>query len=286
MFEQLEALRALRDTGTTGLAAARLRITQSAVSKRIAALEDRVGAELTERVGRRVVLTPEGTRVLHEVAPLVRELEAVLGRHVQGGRAIRVGAVESLLASWLAGALKEASSRTGVALEIHAHRGPVLVEHVRSGRYLLAIGVEAADPELVARVIAREPMVIVGAERWSRTAPVAAWTIEESSLTWSAIAPGLKRSGCVTIAGRNESFAALVQLARAGFAPALVPAGVAHALGARGKAVAGVTRPIAVIARPSVHRRPDVRRLVRALTGLATTRSLPTTPSRTSPPGA
>ncbi len=38
MIEKLEALAALRTTGTMGQAASTLRITQSAVSKRIAAL--------------------------------------------------------------------------------------------------------------------------------------------------------------------------------------------------------------------------------------------------------
>ena len=47
MIANLEALAALADLGTMTRAAARLRITQSAVSKRIAALE----GELSLRLG-------------------------------------------------------------------------------------------------------------------------------------------------------------------------------------------------------------------------------------------
>ena len=71
MLDQLDALRALHETGTTRRAATRLRVTQSAVSKRIAALEERVGAPLLERHGRNVRLTPAALRLLPKL-PLTK----------------------------------------------------------------------------------------------------------------------------------------------------------------------------------------------------------------------
>ena len=77
MIANLEALAALADLGTMTHAATRLRITQSAVSKRIAALEREVGQPVTEAHGRGVRLTPAGHRLLQRAAPaLLRPVAA------------------------------------------------------------------------------------------------------------------------------------------------------------------------------------------------------------------
>lgn len=69
MFE-IDALRllvAVAETGSFTKAAVRLNYTQSAVSRRIAALEQRAGGPLLERLPRGVRLNPTG-RVLHRHA--------------------------------------------------------------------------------------------------------------------------------------------------------------------------------------------------------------------------
>ena len=58
MIEGLEALLALERTGTISEAAAQLRLTQSAVSKRIQSLSDSMKFAVIEPDGRRVRLTP------------------------------------------------------------------------------------------------------------------------------------------------------------------------------------------------------------------------------------
>ncbi len=57
MINYLEALLALERTGTISEAAAQLRLTQSAVSKRIQALQNEVQFKVIEPDGRRVRLT-------------------------------------------------------------------------------------------------------------------------------------------------------------------------------------------------------------------------------------
>jgi DNA-binding transcriptional LysR family regulator len=248
MLEQLEALRALRATGTTGAAAARLRVTQSAVSKRIAALERHVGAPLVERVGRRLRLTAEGERVLAEAEPLLRRLSEVLAGHTHGPSALTLGASESLLSSWLPRVLRD----TGLPLELHAHRGPLLLERVRAGDLAVAVCAGGdVDPELRAEHVGDEPMVVVGEGEL--------WTIEERSLTWQAIAARARRHG-LDVRHRLESFTALAEIARAGFGSALVPAGLAP----EGRPT-GVTRPVHLVARPTTFTRPGVADLVAAL---------------------
>ena len=71
MIENLETLVALSKVGTMMEASTELRISQSAVSKRIATLERYYDRELIERHGRRVVLTHHGTRLVERVTPLL-----------------------------------------------------------------------------------------------------------------------------------------------------------------------------------------------------------------------
>jgi len=278
MLDRLEALQALATAGTMGRAAASLRITQSAVSKRIGALEAELALKLIERSGRRVRLTSEGERLLQQALPLLGNLREVLrARGAREEPALRVAATDSLLASWLPGALRSALDRVpGITLELHAHRGPLLLERVRSGDYALGLcPAGAGDSELAQRELMLEPMVIVP----SRLLPlepapsVPVWTIERRSHTWEAIETRLarirKRTGfAIEVAGRLESFTALVQIARAGFAHALVPRGVARELGVPAERLVtlpGITRPIAAVARRSTLERPGVRALLAAL---------------------
>ena len=101
MIENLETLVALSKVGTMMEASTELRISQSAVSKRIATLERYYDRELIERHGRRVVLTHHGTRLVERVTPLLSELRSVFleDNALRKGRII-VGVSEAILSSW------------------------------------------------------------------------------------------------------------------------------------------------------------------------------------------
>jgi len=278
MIDKLEALAALHATGTMGQAATSLRLTQSAVSKRIAALEAEVSTPLLERDGRRVRLTQEALRLLDEARPLLASLREVLhAQRAQPRAVVRIGATDSLLASWFPGALRAALDRLpGLRVELHAHRGPTLLERLRSGDYALGFcPASVGDHELVVREVAREAMVIVpaGLEPLPRALVVPVWAIETRSLTWEAIASRLgrlKRSAgfALEVTSRLETFTALVQVARAGFANALVPVGVALDLGVpldRIVRLPGLSRPIAAVGRRKGLDQPAVRALLAEL---------------------
>lgn len=87
----LQTFLAVAHSGSFSQAAEQLFLTQPAVSKRIAALEDELGISLFERIGRRVSLTQAGD-ILHKRAPTIllamedsrREI-ANLSGHVTGG---------------------------------------------------------------------------------------------------------------------------------------------------------------------------------------------------------
>ena len=67
MIDNLETLIALHKHGTMMSTATAMKISQSAVSKRIDALERHYGRRLIERQGRRVALTANGMRLLERV---------------------------------------------------------------------------------------------------------------------------------------------------------------------------------------------------------------------------
>ncbi len=275
MMEMLDALRALKDHRTTAAAAVRLRITQSAVSKRLAALEARCGGPVVERQGRGLRLTPLGERVLAESAPHLLALAEIL-RPPDQAALLRLGAPESLLGSWLPALLRDAGAAhptlsPPIRLELHVHRGPWLVERVRSGTLDLAICVDAVPAGgLTVLPLWREPMTLVGLpalDALPATLPPV-WTIEAASLTGQWLAQWMERHAAqpehaalvraIRAGRRLESFGPLVQLARAGFAPALVPVGMAAAMHAAHLPVAGLARPLCLIARSGVLARPGM----------------------------
>ncbi|WP_227368729.1 LysR family transcriptional regulator [Halomonas sp. M20] len=68
--QSLQAFLAVADNGSFSLAGEQLYLTQPAVSKRIATLEEQIGARLFDRIGRRVSLTEAGQVLL----PRAREI--------------------------------------------------------------------------------------------------------------------------------------------------------------------------------------------------------------------
>jgi DNA-binding transcriptional LysR family regulator len=278
VIDELEALAALHDAGTMTRAATRLRVTQSAVSKRIAALTDRVGVPLLKRDGRRVRLTPAARDLLARTRPLVAELRAAVAEPAAdtGGR-IAVGVSESILASWGPEILARVGARLPeIDVALSAHRSLVAIERVRAGEYHLALcaGTLRGVGDLTQIPLAREPMVLVPEEgrRVGRRRPLAVITIEPGSASWQSMRPQLarlRREGADIEIGRTvQSFTSVVQLARAGFGVGLAPGGVAAALGAantRSLPPPGIDRPIALYGRAATLGRRAVAAWVDAL---------------------
>src|SRR5262245_36937744 len=86
-------------------AAARLHVTQPALSRQIRALEDELGVRLFDRSTRRVRLTPEGEEVLRRSRDTLVAVDALRdrARSLGGGRAgiLRVGATPQVMESVL-----------------------------------------------------------------------------------------------------------------------------------------------------------------------------------------
>ena len=76
--------------GSLAAAARELQVSPPAVSKRLAALESRLGVSLLSRTTRRAALTPEGERYLHTSRALLEAIES-LEQELKGSRAEPAG---------------------------------------------------------------------------------------------------------------------------------------------------------------------------------------------------
>tara|TARA_A100001015_G_scaffold17409_1_gene20289 strand:+ start:1805 stop:2659 length:855 start_codon:yes stop_codon:yes gene_type:complete len=271
MIENLETLVALSKTGTMMEASTALRISQSAVSKRIAALEKYYDRELIERHGRRVVLTAHGTRLVERVTPLLSELRSVFleDNALRKGKII-LGVSEAILSSWgppLFAAVRD--TLPSLEFEFHAQRSPVVLDRLRSGEYMVGIctGSSDADTDLVSEVIHQEPMVVIPAGlvpiKYKVGKPLEVLTIESRSGAWGSIEENMQRLNLVRVASL-ESFFAVAQMAVSGFGHGLVPVGVAQTLGLDDAVLIpfgaeGLTRPVRFVARKSMFARELVR---------------------------
>ncbi|MDE2888805.1 MAG: LysR family transcriptional regulator [Gemmatimonadota bacterium] len=283
MIENIETLAALSEAGTMTKAGTRLRISQSAVSKRIDTLESVLGRKLVEPVGRRVRLTAAGIQLLEKTAPFMAALkEAVADESpVQGSRLV-IGISESILSSWgsrvLAGVVRAIPQ---LELDINAHRSPVVIDHVRSGEYMLAICAELREysADMTSEHLVDEPMVLVPSGlkpfRLRRDTTLNIITIEPHATTWRHLEHRIRAlSGewniQIDAAQTLQSFAGIVQMARSGFGHGLAPVGIARALGIPDRVLIrfpepGLSRPIALVGRSTTFARPIVRSFHRIL---------------------
>ena len=271
MIENLETLIALSKTGTMMEASTALRISQSAVSKRIAALERYYDRDLIERHGRRVVLTHHGTRLVERVTPLLSELRSVFleDNALRKGKII-LGVSEAILASWGSTLFSQVRDlMPSVEFEFHAQRSPVVLDRLRSGEYMVGIctGSPDADTDLVSEVIRQEPMVIIPSGlkqlKYRSGDPLDVMTIESRSGAWGSIEENMQQLN-LHRSTSLESFFAVAQMALSDFGHGLVPTGVAKTLGVANKkliqlSAEELSRPVRFVARKSMFAQPLVR---------------------------
>lgn len=282
VIQDLEALIALKRNGTMAKAAIDLHISQSAVSRRISQLEYYAGAKLIERKGRKVVFTPFGINLVERAFPLVSDLKNVFLERPEGQiQNITIAIAESIMISWGARAVAKVLARMPeLNLEIQVHRDRHCVEQVRAGEAMLGL-VPGLCPDETLRgdPFIEEPMVIVPAElkrfKLNQSDTVKVIAINRDSETWSSVVKRIDKFSLqskikIEVVRRLESFAGIVQMAKAGFGHGLVPIGVARALGVSKLGIIpfpepGITRPVSLIGRTSTMAKPLIQRFERNL---------------------
>src|SRR5262245_50788916 len=99
-LERLELFLKIVDTGSVSAAGREAHLTQPAVSRNLKLLEEEIGADLFDRNGRGLLLTPAGRALVPCARQLVREAErAKLQVRRAAERAsfdLRIGAVDSI----------------------------------------------------------------------------------------------------------------------------------------------------------------------------------------------
>ncbi len=283
MIGNLEALVALAECGTMSKAALRLSITQSAVSKRIASLQARLGKPLVERSGRRVELTPYALHILQRTRPLLGELREALSEEVAdntGQLSVAIGA--AILIAWGAEVLaKVRQENPGIRLRINTYRGPDAIERVRSGEYMVGIcfGRSESTPDLEARYVVDETIVIVPNHLrpfdFPASGELQVLTTAPQSETWRFIERQIRRGERqwgvkIHVENTMESFQAVTQMARVGFGHGLVTLGVARAFGVPADALVrfpepGLNIPISLYGRRSTLARSLVQTFLESL---------------------
>jgi DNA-binding transcriptional LysR family regulator len=173
---QLQAFYEVARAGSVRKAAVALHRSQPAVSHRLRALQDELGLELFERVGRGLQLTPVGRRLFErcgELFAFTRALRASLpGTDEVVGR-VEVGTLPTVASHLLAQALAHLlNTHPRLELSFVFDVFPEVIEALRGGRVDLAVVVgEADETGLEAQRIGETRLVAVMA-RGSARGPV------------------------------------------------------------------------------------------------------------------
>lgn len=144
---EIDALRLLvtvADTGSFTGAALRLNYTQSAVSRRIASLEQRAGGPLFERLPRGVRLNPAGRALYRHAVDVLDRLsraeQELTVLHAGHGGMLRVGAFATANISLVPAALREfRRARPDVSVVAVEGRSATLMERLAEGALDLAV---------------------------------------------------------------------------------------------------------------------------------------------------
>jgi LysR family transcriptional activator of dmlA len=170
----LELLLAIREHGSLAGAASAAAVVPSVITKRLAALEARLGLKLFQRTTRRVVPTAEGEALCERAIVLLagfRQLEAELQeRHKEPVGRIRLAATFGFGRLWLGPAIAQFQERhpqLDVQLQLVEQLPDLAVEGFDGAVWLWTVRGQRAT-EWTARRLARNQRVLVAAPDYLR----------------------------------------------------------------------------------------------------------------------
>jgi DNA-binding transcriptional LysR family regulator len=225
-------------------AAEKLYLTQSAMSARIAALEDELGVLLLDRRDKQFRLTVAGTRFVtyaQKLLDLQREAKTELGSGQAIAASLRIGAIESVLHSWLIPWIEKLRvEQPGLELELTVETTPVLMDQVQRGAQDIVFAVLPAGGEGVrTRALQAMPMCFVGqaaqhrkrAYRLAELAKGELLTFQRGSQPHVVLLDALRHA---KIENKRvhaiSSISAMAQLVQGGFGVATLPLAAAERL--------------------------------------------------------
>ncbi|KGY08645.1 LysR family transcriptional regulator [Vibrio sinaloensis] len=272
LLEGIETLLVLSKAKTMSRAGSLLYISQSAVSKRIANLEKKMGKKLIVPAGRNIQLTQDAINLIESISPTFKELQGLINEQqaLPDSTPLRLDCSETLVAGYL-------HSILGNYIELDPHitlttnHTPRIIEHVQSGKAHIGIcaGYLPKHPNLLQFHLIDEPFYVVSKQQ-IRHMPDTIITNDLSNPANTYQIEILSKLNVEPVM-QMDSYTASTQLAISGIAPALIPLSVIKAMKIEPvycfhfEQLTPLYRPIHICMRPSSYRNPRVKSLTEAI---------------------
>lgn len=166
-IKHLRLVSAIARAGSVTRAGDVLNLSQSALSHQLRDIEDRLGAPLFHRVGKRMVLTPAGDSLLRAAAQVLDIVERTEKEIRNAGRSnagrLRITTQCYTCYHWLPGLLKEYRLRhPHVEVQVDADATPRPIKSLLEGRIDLAIVSDRIrDRRLAARPLFEDELLVI-----------------------------------------------------------------------------------------------------------------------------
>jgi DNA-binding transcriptional LysR family regulator len=168
-WNQLKAFLETAETGSLSAAARKLGLTQPTLSRQVAAIEQRMGVTLFERVGKAMALTPTGLDLLEHARAMGTSAEALrlaaTGRSQAVGGVVSVSATDVVAAHLLPPLVRQLREKEpGIAIEVISSNA--LSDLLRREADIAIRHVKPEQPDLIARFIREAAANFYASEDW------------------------------------------------------------------------------------------------------------------------
>ena len=168
-WNQLKAFLETAETGSLSAAARKLGLTQPTLSRQVAAIEQRMGVTLFERVGKAMALTPTGLDLLEHARAMGAAAEALglaaSGRSQAAGGVVSVSATDVVAAHLLPPLVRQLREKEPrIAIEVISSNA--LSDLLRREADIAIRHVKPEQPELIARLIRQTAANFYACEDW------------------------------------------------------------------------------------------------------------------------
>ena len=168
-WNQLKAFLETAETGSLSAAARKLGLTQPTLSRQVAAIEQRMGVTLFERVGKAMVLTPTGLDLLEHARAMGAAADslglAATGRSEAVGGVVSVSASDAVAAYLLPAIVQRLRAQEpGIAVEVISSNA--LSDLLRREADIAIRHVQPEQPDLIARLVRETTAHFYASEGW------------------------------------------------------------------------------------------------------------------------
>ena len=168
-WNQLRAFLATAQAGSLSGAARQLGLTQPTLSRQVAAIEQRLGVTLFERVGKGLTLTTTGHELLEHARAMGAAADALglaaTGRSQAVGGVVSVSASDAVAAFLLPPLVRRLREQEpGIAIEVIASNA--LSDLLRREADIAIRHVKPEQPELIARLVREASASFYASEEW------------------------------------------------------------------------------------------------------------------------